>query len=208
MRFEDELRQKLISAHLSVYGNFESIFLKTLEANALTKTKIVRANNKPHVNEELRRAMTRRSTLKKVASKSKREEDVRKYKDQRNLVVKLNVKAKNQHFMSIQAKTIDNEETFWKTVKPLFSNRNPMREKITLIENGKILSNEFANITDNFDIDPRFKEVHEQLTIEEVVLRAIDKYKDHPSIRVINQHVTSNGNTLKFSRVSPTEVMK
>ena len=96
VHFEDELRQNLVSAHPSVYGDFESIFMKTLEANAPTKTKIVRANNKPNVNKELRRAITRRSTLKHIANRSKREEDVRKYKDQRNLVV--NVKAKKQHF--------------------------------------------------------------------------------------------------------------
>ena len=112
---------------------------ETLEATTpILKTKIVRANNKPYVSKELRRAITR-SSLKKIANRSEREEDVRKCEDQRNLIVKLNVKAKKQHFMSIQSKTIDNEKKFWKTVKPLFSNRNPMREKITLIENGKIL---------------------------------------------------------------------
>ena len=166
VRFEDELRQSLVSAHPSVYGTFESIFMRTLEANAPTKTKIVRANNKPHVNKELRRAITRRSTLKNIANRSKREEDIRKYKDQRNLGVKLNVKAKKQHFTSIQSKTIDNEKKFWKTVKPLFSNRNNMCEKITLIADGKILSNDeeiaecfneyFTNITHSLDIDPPF----------------------------------------------------
>ena len=39
-----------------------------------------------------------------------------------------------------------------------------------------------------------------------MVVRAIEKYKDHPSIRVIKQHVDSN--TFKFSHVNPTEVMK
>ena len=37
-----------------------------------------------------------------------------------------------------------------------------------------------------------------------MVLRAITKYKDHPSIKVIDQ----NGNTFSFSHVSPNEVMK
>ena len=69
--------------------------------------------------------------------------------------------------MSIQSKTIDNEKKFWKTVKPLFSIRNPMCEKITLIENGKILSNDeeiaecfneyFTNITDSPDSLHAFK---------------------------------------------------
>ena len=64
--------------------------------------------------------------------------------------------------MSIQAKTVDNDRKFWTTVKPLFSNRNPMSEKITLVENEKILStdevieecfsNYFTNIKHNLDI--------------------------------------------------------
>ena len=37
MWFEDELKQNLISAHPSVHGNFESIFLKMLAAYAPTK---------------------------------------------------------------------------------------------------------------------------------------------------------------------------
>ena len=91
-----------------------------------------------------------------------------------------------------------------------------MCEKITLIANGKILTtdediaerfnNHFTNITDSLDIGPYYKEVHKQLNIDQMVLRAIDKYKDDPSIRAINQHVI--GNIFKFSHVSPTEVMK
>ena len=119
--------------------------------------------------------------------------------------------------MSIQAKTVDNDRKFWTTVKSLFSNRTPMSEKVTLVENEKILStdqeiaerfsNYFTNITDNLDIDSYFMEDPDhQLIIEEMVVRAIKKYKDHPSIRVIKQDI--DGNTFKFSHVNPTEVMK
>ena len=93
-----------------------------------------------------------------------------------------------------------------------------MCEKITLIENGKILSNDeeiaecynyyFTNITDSLDIDPLLKVVHEQQTIDQMVLRVIDKYKDHPSIVVIKQHVRTNYTIFEFSHVSPTKVMK
>ena len=140
--------------------------------------------------------MRKRSILKKAANNSKREEDVRKCKEQRNLVVKLNIQAKRQYFMSIQSKTIDNDKKFWKTVKPLFSNKNPMSEKITLVEDGRILSNDVevaecfneyvCNITDSLDFDPLFKEVPEPMSVEQMVLRALTKYKDHPSIKVIN----------------------
>ena len=106
------------------------------------------------------------------------------------------------------SKVLQYQQTFY--VKPLFSNRNPMSEKITLVENGKIhstdeeitkcFSNYFTNLTDSLDIHPYFKGVPNQLTIEEMVVRAIEKYKDHPSIRVIKQHV--DGIAFKFSHVN------
>ena len=61
---------------------------------------------------------------------------------------------------------------------------------------------------DYLDIDPLFTEAQEQMSVEQMVLRAINKYKDYPSIKVINQHSTSNGNSFKLSHVSPKEVMK
>ena len=73
--------------------DFEQIFLETMEANAPTKTKILRANNKRHMNKTLRKAIMSRTILKNIVNKTKREQDIRKLKDQRNLVVKLNVKA-------------------------------------------------------------------------------------------------------------------
>ena len=71
----------------------------------------------------------------------------------------------------VRSERIDNDKEFWKTVIPLFSNKNPMSEKIILIEDGKILVNDeevaecfneyFCNITDSLAIDPIFKEVQE-----------------------------------------------
>ena len=63
-----------------------------------------------------------RNDLKMTANKSGSTEDLRKYKDQRNLVVKLNVRKKRENFVSIQSKTMENDKQFWKSVKPLFSN--------------------------------------------------------------------------------------
>ena len=59
-----------------------------------TKTEILRANNMAHVNKTLRKASMLRTNLKDIANKSKREQDIRKFKDQRNLVVKLNIRQK------------------------------------------------------------------------------------------------------------------
>ena len=67
--------------------------------------------------------------MKNIANKAKREQDIRRFKDQRNLVEKLNVKAKRDYFKSIQSKSIENDKQFWKTVKPLFTNKTPMSGK-------------------------------------------------------------------------------
>ena len=132
--------------------------------------------------------------------------------------MKLNIQSERHHFRMMQSKRIGNDKEFWKTVKPLFSNKNPMSEKIILIEDGKILSNDaevaecfneyFCNITESLDIDPIFKEVQENLSVQQMVLRAINKDKDRPSIRVINKHVIPNENAFQFSHVNPTEVMR
>ena len=65
-----------------------------------------------NVNQMLTLTRVEVNVLKKAANNSKREEDVRKYKEQRNLVVKLNIQAKRQYFMSMQSKTIDNDKKF------------------------------------------------------------------------------------------------
>ena len=92
----------------------------------------------------------KRMTLKRIANKTKREEDIRKYKDQRNLIVKLNIQSKRHHFRMMQSKRIDNDKEFWKAAKPLFSGKNPMSEKIILIEDGRILSND-AKVAECFN---------------------------------------------------------
>ena len=106
-------------------------------------------------------------------------------------------------------------------MKPLFSNTNTMSEKISLIEDDKILSNDaevaecfntyFTNIIDSLDIAPTFKVVHEVAgdnTIEQLTTMAIQKYNTHPSIIAIKQKYGTNRDKFKFSHVNPCEVEK
>ena len=43
---------------------------------------------------ELRKAIMKRTRLKNIANETKREEDIKRYREQRNLVVKVNTNAK------------------------------------------------------------------------------------------------------------------
>ena len=185
-RWKMDLERNLRASHPASYSEFESVFMTTLEANAPLKTKVVRANNKPHVTKELRKAIMVRTNLKKVANKSGSTEDMRKYKDQRNLVVKLNRRKKREYFESIQSKTIENDKQFWKSVKPLFPSVDTTRDRILLIEGDKILSRDedvsecfndnLSNITDSLDIAPSFKEVHEDMAVDLTVDQMVEKW--------------------------------
>ena len=93
-------------------------------------------------------------------------------------------------------KTTDNKK-FWKTVKPLLSDKSKSSDKIHLSENGELLNNEsetaevlnnfFSNIVKNLKIpenenlDPNFENV------KDPIFRAILKYKNHPSITAIKE---------------------
>ena len=96
-----------------------------------------------------------------------------------------------------------------------------MSEKITLIEDDKILSKDaevaeclntyFTNITDSLDIAPTFRGVHEvaeDTMIDKFAMMAIQKYSIHPSIIAIKQKYGTSGDKFEFSHVNPWKVEK
>ena len=77
-----------------------------------------------------------RSRLKNKANKSGKEEDLKAYKKQRNLVLKLNRKAK-KNFLKSCISTNDKmkNKNFWKLCKPFFTEKGSQyNQNITLIE--------------------------------------------------------------------------
>ena len=54
----------------------------------------------------------------------------------------MNRRAKREFYDSVDINTIDNDRKFWKAVKPMFSNENPIGETIVPIEDGTIISDD------------------------------------------------------------------
>ena len=82
----------------------------------------------------------KRSQLKNKANRTKKLEDITKYKKQRNFVVKLNRESKTEYFDNIQ--TSENSKTIWDKCKPYFSNKHAHSDsKIILIEKENIITN-------------------------------------------------------------------
>ena len=107
------------------------------------KTKILRGNQKPHVDKNLRKAIMKRSEVKSKVNRTKRPKDISDYKKQRNLVVRLNKERRIEYFENLE--TSKNSKPFWNKCKPYFSNKHAHGEsKIILIEqkNVTLTSNE------------------------------------------------------------------
>ena len=100
---------------------------------------------------------------------------------------------KQKYYESLDISKIPDSKTFWKTICSLFSNKSYLtNSRITLLKNGAILREE-AKVVDTFN--EFFSNVVKELEIEkddnlltdateetDPVLKAIKKYKNHPSI--------------------------
>ena len=104
----------------------------------------------------------------------------------------------------MKTKDVNDNKTFWKTVKPLFTDKVQIKSKITLIEKKviskqgqesnhteKIISDDkaiaevfnkfFINIAPNLKIPVENNTDHDFTETDDLVLYEINKFKNHPS---------------------------
>ena len=117
------------------YDEFEKIYLNVLDKHAPCKIKIIRANEAPFMNREIKKSIMTRTRLKNKYIKSPSADNNLAYKTQRNYCTKLLRKRKCEYYSNLDTKLITDNKTFWNTVKPLFSNKMNTSHKITLIKN-------------------------------------------------------------------------
>ena len=76
----------------------------------------------------------KKSRLRNKFLNSKSDLDRRAYNKQGNLCVSLITQEKKSFFSNLKTKDVNDNKTFWKTVKPLFADKVQIKSKITLIE--------------------------------------------------------------------------
>ncbi len=185
------------------YNNFQNILSNVLEKHAPLKKKYLRANNSPFITKHLRKMIMNRSRCKNAYFKSKTIENWEKYRKLRNECVNLTKKVKREYFANLNIKSINDNKTFWRTIKPFFTDKNKKSGKIVLVENNEIIMDNkynadvmneyFVNITQTLDI-PEFKKEELPIDIEFIdpIEEIICSYRKHPSIIKIN-------NIIKFA---------
>ena len=93
-----------------------------------------------------------RTKLRNKFRKDPSAENKYSYNKQRNWCVSPLRKEKKMFFANLNEKDIIDKKEFWQTIKPFLSEKTKSREKITLIENENLVSDdaEVANCLNNF----------------------------------------------------------
>ena len=82
--------------------------------------------------------------------KSKSEEDLKVFKKQKNFTNRLAKRERAKYFANLDLNKYTDNLKFWYTVKPMFSNGGAGHNKITLVENGEVITDDKLN-SENFN---------------------------------------------------------
>ena len=177
------------------YGAFETAFDKVLNKYAPLKKKYVRANDAPFMTKALRKAVMFRTRLRNKYNQNRIAENWNNFCRQRNLSVKLFRTEKKKYYNILDVKLITDNKKFWKTVKPLFSDKIKTQNKIVLVYNDDVISddrqiaeifnNYFVTVTETLGIAENLDNDRSTEGIIDPVEKAIEKYANHPSIKTI-----------------------
>ena len=216
--FSNELRFRLNNddTYDNDYNKFQNILCNVLDKHAPLKKKSLRANNSPFMTKQLRKMIMNRSRCKNVYFKNKTVENWEKYRKLRNDCVKLTKKVKREYFQNLNIHSVKDNKTFWKTVKPLFSNKGSKNTKIILVENEEIITGDkkiadimneyFIHITKDLNI-PKFMLENTDMIYLDPIDEIIHKYSKHSSILKINEFVNPI-DTFSFDKVSQSQLEK
>ena len=170
----------------------------------LQKKKYNRGNQMPFINKDLSKAIMDRTRFRNKFLKNRNDENRKKYSKQRNYCVSLLRKTKKQYYGDLNEKNLLDNKKFWKMVKPFFSDKCPLNEKIIIVENNEIIRNdkEVAEVLNTF-----LSNIVSNLNIPEYSVNDPFKYKNHPSIKTIEK-VSKLDKLFNFNKVDKEEVFK
>ena len=131
--FQNRISQVTSENNDLEFDIFKAILNQAIQKHAPIKQRYVRANQAPFINKTINKEIMKRLQLRNKFLNTKSDIDRKTYNEQRNLCVSLIRREKKNFFNNISACDITDNETFWKTVKPLFTDNIQAKFKMTLI---------------------------------------------------------------------------
>ena len=166
------------------------------------------------MNKKLSKEIMKRSRLRNKFLNTKSDIDRKAYNKQRNYVVSLLRNEKMNFYSSLDTKVVTDNGTFWKTVKPLLSEKVTKYSKLKVVEDDKIIScddliaKKFSEYFINIPVlnMPSNGYKCPDSSEQDPILKILYKYKNHPSIKLIK--AKNNCQVFKFSQIDIEEVKK
>ena len=197
------------------FSEFNDRIEMVLNEHAPIKKKYVRANDGPFMTKALRKAIYIRTNLRNRYNKNKSQENWNAFKKQCNRCVKMLRQAKIDYYKTLDIKYLVDNRKFWKTVKPLFSDKIQAPLKIALLENevlvtddkevAEIFNEYFVNITDSLGIIQPKDALQDIVGISDPVEIEIQKYSSHPCVKLISSN-TKPSHSFAFNFVANSRV--
>ena len=194
------------------FDRFKFIVNNFLESHAPMKEKYIRRNQAPFMNKSVRKAIMVRTKLLNKFRKENSFIHELEYKRQRNFCTTLIKKTKKNFYNNLNVNKITDNKSFWKTVKPSFTEKTLKYEKIVPTENdtnfseenkiAEIFSSYFDGIVDGLNI----KRCEISKEHNDPILNAIKTFEKHPSILKMKE--LNSGCRFSFENVSLEDVKK
>ena len=178
------------------YTNFHEIVISILNARVPLKKKHLGANHASFVTKEFWKAVMKRARLRNVCLKKRTEATKAVYNYQWIICVSFLRKSNRSYFENLNVRPVRDNKKFWKILVPLFSNKIKSKERITLIENGNIISSDkkvdetfhkfLSNAVKSLNIFSKLKyflilNIISATSQTDPVLESIEKFSKHPT---------------------------
>ena len=116
------------------FDRFKTALDEAIQRHTPIKKWYVQTNEAPFINKKINEEIMKRSSHRNKFLNTKSDIDRKAYNKQRNLCVSLIRSGKKNFISNINTSGITDNKTFWKTVKPYFTDKIKTKSKITLIE--------------------------------------------------------------------------
>ena len=143
----------------------------------------------------------RRSELESKYLKNRTIDNKTKFRKQKNFCSQLYKKERKKFYSNLEKNKITDNKLFWKTIKPLLSDKCTQASTISLVINANVISDDselaktfysyFEKAVMNLGIkEYESLDANPQSGFQDEVDIAIIKYKNHPSIKMINENAS------------------